>query len=271
MSNGNFETLDLTEKRLCLPLPSSDLTPIIPLTLAINIYFRKSFSFADHTIQLIVCFALFLLTNLPDDQLPITRETLNVAVLTFLLAGFFVSYRDLNLDFQDAIQFVCTAVNIYFIRNKFNLWQEVKTEQEKVVTLFLWNVWVVIPILALFQLIRNPKFIKEILRPIRVGLGPASFLWAVSASVIQLLAEFNSEAKAFNLYSYVFMALSVITFVCSSVAVIIFRPDNLELFRRISPKNIEEAWPYRDRVTFHGALNVTAVFCAISMLVLLKL
>ena len=47
------------------------------------------------------------------------------------------------------------------------------------------GMWVTVPLLSLFQIIRNPAFIKNGLRMIRVGLGPTSFIWTVSTAYMQ--------------------------------------------------------------------------------------
>ena len=61
------------------------------------------------------------------------------------------------------------------------------TVESDQMTELLATMWVTVPLLALFQIIRNPLFIKNWLRPIRVGLGPTSFLWTVYTAYLQVI------------------------------------------------------------------------------------
>jgi hypothetical protein len=129
--------------------------------------------------------------------------------------------------------------------------QNEKDEIQKQLT----GMWVTIPLLSLFQIVRNPTFVKNLLRPIRVGLGPTSFLWTVATSGLQIKAETDKPE-----INYFVVSLSLVSGLCSFLAIVIFRPDNTQLFGKLFPANIESVWPLKSRTKFHGCLNLVAVF-----------
>jgi hypothetical protein len=90
--------------------------------------------------------------------------------------------------------------------------------------------WLAVPILSLFQLVRNPTFIKNFLRPIRVGLGPTTFLWTVAASGLQLMSAFGLNLGSAAATIAVF-AFALVSGVSSMLAILIFRPDNSEVLQ----------------------------------------
>ncbi len=66
----------------------------------------------------------------------------------------------------------------------------------------LAGMWVTVPLLSLFQIIRNPVFIKNGLRMIRVGLGPTSFIWTVTTAYLQFrLVKYTVFTKDCGLHS----------------------------------------------------------------------
>lgn len=75
---------------------------------------------------------------------------------------------------------------------------------------------------------RNPIFVKNLLRPIRVGLGPTSIMVALYTSFIHIIQ--HREVFFFDIMR---LCCAIVVLVSTFCAGILFRPDNLEVFTHI--------------------------------------
>ena len=75
---------------------------------------------------------------------------------------------------------------------------------------------------------RNPNFVKILLRPIRVGLGPTSIMVALYTSFIQII-----QHREVFFFDTMRLCCAIVVLVSTFCAGILFRPDNLEVFTHI--------------------------------------
>ena len=69
---------------------------LVPLALAINIYFRRSFSFSKHGLQLLVCLVVFGLGLRPEVEVAVSAENCeSYFITTEILAGVVLAERKL--------------------------------------------------------------------------------------------------------------------------------------------------------------------------------
>jgi hypothetical protein len=163
---------------------------------------------------------------------------------------------DSQYDFQDLVNFCLSMacfVLCYESAAKFNI---VLTEEDALAaSSHLLRTWRAIPTLAFFQVTRNPVSLRNILRPIRVGLGPSTLISTLTAGYLQLQSPWSTGGERF---------LAVLSMLSSFAACVIFRPDNnevLELFLGRIPPSLG---PMRIK-NIHGILNVFSLICAITL------
>ena len=115
---------------------------------------------------------------------------------------------------------------------------------------------------------------KNMLRPIRVGLGPSSIIVSLYTSATQMYQEGDS------ITDWICAFLATAVFTCTFLAGVICRPDNLELLNLIKSTFLNHLPPFRricpqpgpanneniDLKIIHGLLNLTAVFISIFIL-----
>ena len=102
---------------------------------------------------------------------------------------------------------------------------------------------------------RNPGWVKLILRPIRVGLGPSSILVALYVSATQMWI-------GTGLLGLMRTCLAMIVFTSAFLAGVVLRPDNLEV---LNPIKSILTLPRIDLKGAHGAMNLTSVFISMLM------
>jgi hypothetical protein len=107
--------------------------------------------------------------------------------------------------------------------------------------------WISIPFMSFFQILRNPKCLKVILRPVRVGLGPACIL---NALITGWLVVSNLQSPIFD------VVISIFCMTSTFVAGILLRPDNTEIIQYF----FTEKLPVPRITEAHGILNILAVF-----------
>ena len=102
---------------------------------------------------------------------------------------------------------------------------------------------------------RNPGWVKLVLRPIRVGLGPSSILVALYVSATQMWI-------GTELLGLMRTCLAMIVFTSAFLAGVVLRPDNLEV---LNPIKSILTLPSIDLKGAHGAMNLTSVFISMLM------
>ena len=99
---------------------------------------------------------------------------------------------------------------------------------------------------------RKPHSLKDVLRPIRVSLGPVSIITSMTAASSQLYNCLFYELPAPGLGHQLLSVISSLLGMGSVLgAGIIFRPDNsavLDLFEKVNLS-------YRDKVNYHAFFN----------------
>ena len=102
---------------------------------------------------------------------------------------------------------------------------------------------------------RRPTQLKDILRPVRVSLGPVSVLLSLAAGTAQLTSSLSRPVSLIS-------ALLVLTF--ATLAGIVFRPDNNAVMELVMPL-LDMAGlqlKYRDKVNCHAAFNSLVLILA---------
>ena len=133
-------------------------------TIAINVFFKKSFHLRTHCKVIFTALLLSFLQDFLSNQ------------VTWILIGAFIWIIRLmirNGDSQDATNFVLVYFTLLVLSS-------LEFPQD------LPKVWSAIPYLALFQIIRKPDSLKKCVRKLRVALAPVSFILTMFASVSQL-------------------------------------------------------------------------------------
>lgn len=195
----------------------------IVTTLAINIFFRKSFRVING-LQLLVLMSMWISTEI-------------FLILTLLLFGSSKLQREIhigihNWDSQDCFNMVCTSGFLSY---------------SQIVVPNSLATWITIPFLSFFQILRNPRILKVMLRPVRVGLGPACILNALMTGWFVIS---DPQSPIFD------FIISFFCMISAFVAGILLRPDNTEIIQyfrteKLSVSTITEA---------HACLNISAVF-----------
>ena len=135
-------------------------------SLAINIFFKKSFQLSAHL--KVICIALLL--SLFQDYLPFYLTCLLICVFIWKM----ICPKILrNADAQDATNFIMVYFTLLVLHSL-----EFPGD--------LPLIWSNIPILSLFQIIRKPDSLKKWMRQIRVALAPVSFILTMFASISQI-------------------------------------------------------------------------------------
>ncbi len=192
------------------------LLPNALAALAINIFFRKSFSFATNSLQFVLVLLLLLLLLLAEDR--VTAAPAAAAAATFFLvaaaaaAAVAASFgtdllRNQHLlmrstDAQDLFNFLASLAFVVFFREMSQKAARLAADgggggpsssaaaaaaaAAACQDLLSRRGWATVPILSLLQLTRNPLRLKEFLRPYRVACGPASILTAVGIGWLQV-------------------------------------------------------------------------------------
>ena len=121
--------------------------------------------------------------------------------------------------------------------------------------------WTRGPILALFQITRNPLQLKNWLRLIRVGLGPTTALWSATTAVWQVRGSTSGSVfKATPFVDAVAVVLSLVSLICNFLAIVIFRPDNSETFRLLAGADFDNnVWPIGRRIKVRSQLRSAVV------------
>ena len=128
-------------------------------------------------------------------------------------------------------------------------------------------------ILQLF--LRNPLFVRNMLRPIRVGLGPSSIIVTLFTSATQIFLP------EWNMINWIRSILASTVFVSTFSAGVIFRPDNLDMLNLMKSMGLDPLTFYRTilmsfGITFndnieikaiHGFLNIASVFMSLAILI----
>ena len=135
-------------------------------SLAINIFFKKSFQLSAH---LKVIFTALLLSLL-QDYLPFYLTCLLICVFIWKMIWLKILR---NADAQDATNFIMVYFTLLVLHSL-----EFPGD--------LPLIWSNIPILSLFQIIRKPDSLKKLMRQIRVALAPVSFILTMFASISQI-------------------------------------------------------------------------------------
>mmetsp|Transcript_2158 Transcript_2158/g.5071 ORF Transcript_2158/g.5071 Transcript_2158/m.5071 type:complete len:228 (+) Transcript_2158:85-768(+) len=212
--------------------------------LAIIIFFRKSFIICQSWLQVV------------------TLAAISFAPMLGLLLGFVftILFPDNdhvhgipNFDCQDLINFVATWILVHCLQRFILEWKDLVADNADVHDLLRVS-WILVPVLSLFQFVRNPNRLKNFLRPIRVALGPASILSAIIVGIVQAMTP-----GCGLLASIVGISCAVSSFTGG----ILLRPDNFEvlgLFVRQENLTAEHIRQY------HAYCNVFAVLvCAVPM------
>ena len=126
--------------------------------------------------------------------------------------------------------------------------------------------------------IRNPIFVKNILRPIRVGLGPSSIIVALYTSAMQI-----TQHKQLYIVDLIRAIFAMMVLVSTFFAGVVFRPDNLESYNLIQHTNLNPL-PFISRLVkkfgraqrkegvelkaVHGVMNLLSIL--MSLLILLS-
>ena len=102
---------------------------------------------------------------------------------------------------------------------------------------------------------RRPTRLKDLLRPVRVSLGPVSILVSLTAGLVQLTSPLS---QPFALIS------AVLVISLASLAGLVFRPDNNAVMELVRPL-LDRAGlqlNYRDKVNCHAAFNSLVLIIA---------
>ena len=100
--------------------------------------------------------------------------------------------------------------------------------------------------------LRKPHSLKDVLRPIRVSLGPVSIVTSMTAASYQGYNSFIFPVSAPGLVLQLFSLISSLLGIGSVLgAGIIFRPDNSAVLDLFGKLNIT----YRDKVNYHAFFN----------------
>ena len=140
-------------------------------SLAINIFFKKSFQLSAH---LKVIFTALLL-SLFQDYLPFYLTCLLICVFIWKMIWLKILR---NADAQDATNFIMVYFTLLVLHSL-----EFPGD--------LPLIWSNIPILSLFQIIRKPDSLKKLMRQIRVALAPVSFILTMFATIYQIYFHSN--------------------------------------------------------------------------------
>lgn len=122
---------------------------------------------------------------------------------------------------------------------------------------------------------RNPAFVRNMLRPIRVGLGPSSIIVTLFASATQMFLP------EWTMINWIRRILASTVFVSTFSAGVIFRPDNLDMLNVTKSMGLDPFTFYRTLlmsfgITFndnieikaiHGFLNIASVFMSLAILI----
>lgn len=218
-----------------------DLPQLCCRALAINIFFRCSFDFSTNWPQLLILGA----TNLTYPAPPIITALVILAIKFAASSTWIVGIP--LADRQDLFNFAGTLVFLYAQQSLLH-----QGASESV----LREAWISVPLVSLSQLVRYPVQLKTLLRPLRVALGPASTLTAITLGTLQALVPGVSIYKA---------CLGVMCAACSFAATVIFRPDNTQVLEGVLRI---VGWPglmtlskpgFRQRKRIHACLHVVAV------------
>ena len=217
-------------------LPDYNVTDVgskIVLAIAINIFFRKSFSF-DYIGPILFLVALATCTaNYAE------KASLTWGYVHYVIAKGQTMFLDWEI--QDVVNLIFTFGFLYYRQNLSD------AERRR---------WISIVLLAFVQIARNPSTLKNILRPLRVGLGPTSILNASSIGWVGAWDEPSLSLKTL---------LCVGCFIASASSVILFRPDNTVLLQMFLTN--ERLPNYRTRKDIHAMLNILSVAFAFAMCV----
>lgn len=217
------------------------------LSLAIILFFRKTFSFKKDSFQVIVL--LLASKSYLSPHLVLLLFLMGSTLNTFLqFSGAFFHLGFVNVDLQDMLNLLLTIVFLTIQRIAIMTWRD-GSDQE--VEIMMAKGWVMVVLLSIFQVLRNPLSLKQRLRPLRVGLGPASILCSV---IVGLLQAGSSNSLV------LFRCLGLVMALCSFLAGFCFRPDNTEILNLVLGQNVPSLGK---RIKIHGYLNITAVVVAI--------
>ena len=187
-----------------------------PLALAIIIFFRKSFGLHGNALQL----CLLAICGISATTELVIASTLALVTLAAVKATT-SKISDLqigipNYDRGDALNF---SVTLGFLSTlDWMVWTQLGSSAGMDRSLFYC--WLSVPLLSLFQLVRNPTDLKNLLRPLRVALGPTSILMTIVSGILQ--ARFGANQPFVT-------ALAVLASASSFLAGIVLRPDNCEV------------------------------------------
>ena len=123
--------------------------------------------------------------------------------------------------------------------------------------------------------LRNPSFVRNMLRPIRVGLGPSSIIVALFTSSTQMFLP------EWTMIDWIRRILASTVFVSTFSAGVIFRPDNLDMLNVMTSMGLDPLTFYRTILTsfgitfnanieikaIHGLLNIASVFMSLAILI----
>ena len=96
--------------------------------------------------------------------------------------------------------------------------------------------------------LRNPAFVRNILRPIRVGLGPSSIIVTLFTSATQM---FFPE---WTMIDWIRSILASAVFVSTFSAGVIFRPDNLDMLNVMTSMGLDPLTFYRTILLSFGII-----------------
>ena len=221
-------------------------------SLATCVFFRKSFCLNTNKAQLGCLTAAALLISTDNGRLRVLCLLASLSFLYLLNRWERLKSRTSfiehtigfpNADIQDAFNILA----VYFYLSICSIILSMKA-------------WETVPVLALFQVIRNPTSLKDSLRFLRVALGPVS---VVNAIMIGIHSVGNSD------YSLSEQILGVVCATTALVGGVIFRPDNSEVLRLII-QNPSQMPSYKRMLTLHGYLNMSAVLFASIVYVIRK-
>lgn len=213
--------------------------------LAINTFFSKRFQLSENGFDFISFIAF--------SQFPA------LIILRVIHYASTESKKKLRIiDTQDLINFLATFSFIFYVVVIISLQDISIIVGDGARNRLLQNrLWSSIPLLALFQVLRNPVSLKNSLRPIRVALGPACILNAMVISCLQLGSSQHFPRAIHQI------ALSLICLISSFFGGFIFRPDNNQLSQYVVPDMISVSVR-----KLHVYLNMVAVASAILMYIL---
>lgn len=174
------------------------------LTLAVNIFFKKSFKIKNHSILVL---SLLFFGSFPELQIGILPILFSQKEQIEVLAE--------NFDPQDLTNFVLAYFAIQIL-------QYLESQE----------IWTLICYLSLFQIIRKPDFLKNFIRPLRVGLAPVS--------VILTFSGFYKQVMNCSGFISIQVGLGFLTFCFSFFASVVLRPDNHEILKIFTLKTFAQ-------------------------------